>query len=231
MSENDQIDDDSQQEGLTSTQRVVYTPDQIVQPGVVETPPLLIQFEYTPDALDILQSLKNQKHRDLVVSYVRNRGKNLKKIAQESGYTSKRAHDTVSKITKRPEIKHAIEALQKLANSEAVLDVQRRKELLSDFAEGRRVLAKRKVGSTPKGVVDVTEYSAPDPVGAIAELNRMTGAYPPAKLLVDNVSFNLDFGGHSLPDKPDVPKEQQEPVSTDLDAVDIGPKPYEKDLL
>ena len=148
-------------------------------------------------------------------------GKNQTEAAIEAGYNPKWARSIASRLSTKVNIAARIKELQEAAAAAKIMTVRERKERLSEIARGR--LVDYLVDSDPlvdknspnPGAIsgyEVTTRYAKDgepthtrsirlhsPIQAIAELNKMEGAYQPAEVnvhhegevTIKNIEVNL----------------------------------------
>lgn len=144
--------------------------------------------------------LNNQWERFCLAIF---KGKTQTDAAIEAGYNSKWARSTASRLSTNTNIQNRLKELQERAASAKIMNVIERKERLSEIARAR--LPDFLVGDEPylnasspnAGAVEgykvntrwkdgeaITsrEIKLHSPVQAIAELNKMEGEYPAAKV-------------------------------------------------
>jgi len=133
------------------------------------------------------------------------KGKSFTDAAIEAGSKERSAYEMGHRYARRPDIKKRIRELQHKSSSNKVMSVRERKERLSEIARARvtdfvacedgkahikvtletansgaiQEVTSEQVGDIP---VQITKLKLRDPVGAIAELNKMDGAYKPQKV-------------------------------------------------
>lgn len=130
-----------------------------------------------------------------------------------AGYSAKTAMTAATQLRNNSEIIGRIAELQQEAASPLILSVRERKEILSEIAQGklsdyqtqgidgtwtsygpespnsrsvRKVTSRTEYDKDGNTVQVTTSLELDDRRGAIAELNKMEGAYPPTKLGIDD---------------------------------------------
>ena len=132
-------------------------------------------------------------------------GSSRKDAVINAGYSAHGAQTYHTLLLRRPDIQARLKELQDAAASEKVMDVIRRKEVLSEIAAARvtdfltsgespmvqvtrdtpgtAAIQSLQVRAIKQGdmIKSITDIKLHDPVKAIAELNKMDGSYAPEK--------------------------------------------------
>ena len=143
-----------------------------------------------------------------------------KDAAIEAGYSAKTARTHGSKLLTILDIKNRIDELMATKEDDTICSIEERKQILTELARGKLsdyqmvtpdgdvILEYTKDSPNPRAVQEVTEniivsndtveirakkLKMHGPIKAIAELNKMDGAYPPAQIKHDG-TFNINFG-------------------------------------
>ena len=91
-------------------------------------------------------------------------GCSQREAARRAGFAPRSVRNSAPRLMKYPLIQERLRELKEMAVSALVMSVVERKERLSEIARERE------------------NVKPADPIAAIAELNKMEGAYGPAKL-------------------------------------------------
>ena len=128
--------------------------------------------------------LKNSQHEKL--AYEIAMGCNHAEAARRAGYSPRSGKYHVHNILCRPDVAARLEELREITSSERVMSIVERKEELSRIA--------RKVEKSRPKVA----------IAAIAELNKMDGAYAPEKIETKSEQVIIKTIEYFGPDSPPV---------------------------
>lgn len=152
--------------------------------------------------------LKHQKQESFCLEYFKSG--NATEAALKAGYSVRSIRSIASELLTKPNVQKRLEELRKKAEDESVMSVLERKQRLTEIARARISDFVRCEGGKARIAVNleslnsaaiqevvseevqigkrdgaipavITKLKLRDPVAAIAELNRMDGAYAPTK--------------------------------------------------
>ncbi len=140
--------------------------------------------------------LDNPKHELFALELAKG-ASTKKKAAKKAGYTGDNVSVTASKLLNESKIIDRIKELQNARAKRFVLSEHQKREILANIATGR-TKSTRKVVKDGKDGREITverAVSNADRRAAIAELNKVEGAYPVTTVEVRQIGFVMNMGG------------------------------------